>query len=1752
MGRRRVTKIQRSIIGLCLGGLLLTLVLGLASMPRTAKDYHREARELVGREQFVPALSAFDRALREAERKLQGDALRESRATLLTERGECSLRIGRATHALEDFRQARTLEPTNNSRWIREGEAYLQAGRFEDAALLYQEASVAFPDQAQFFRYAAGCAYYHRSQADLSAAADIILDGIAGGRKEEFAAVLRRVVAGVRDADSVRDEFVSKEQNSPSRRAAWRQVEGAKEFFVKADELLADYHTYEKMDPGSGLIRARMDFESGRPYEMLRLIGLLLRVAPDPQKGMELRQLAANALFEIGAYEQAAEEFLETRNLLRRSEDRRAMAMESRRANYFAVESYLRAGNAKEVLDLLNPESILKESVVLNLFYLGRARFLADPESDYLSPLEKAVEALEVENYSSRGKWYRSKEHQEWILSGMLECLIAGKRQEKALSVASAGKDLFRGNPEWPRQRAEILREMGGQDEKVAEDSLQVLRSGIRMEADYDHWIRDELALWPDPEQLAEEIAYHARRVRIRYSMIAVDRKTSTDYVSGLLTQAARSKEDSQQRRKNSSALMADLRDRRFLAVQVYHQLLRDGDRDQAYLLMMGLADLEPDLLQFRYMQANQDLAEGRLQDAAEIYESVLDRDPTDLESAMNAWRIYRMTSQSNQARKLEQKMLDADPEGTGRMLAAMSAFREAFPEVALSVTQSADGDSRAARASRGLRSLILLSLGRKSEGKELAEQVLTEDPAEPRALAGYLLAAAKTPGDQQKRAVTKFLSEQEGTIKQLPVEQLWGLGRDLFYAEAFDLADRILRFALDKDPDHVPARLDLVNVLIGLERYDEAETGLLQLDRVHQVQEARRGALVRLLKDGPDEAYRQLRARSAVSSEEPNLGLWIYLMSSLSGPLAGSYVSDIKDSQLSEAQVRFLAMRAIVSDPLPSPSDLPATVQQTVLEFMSNEKDRDRELDRWISLELSSPRPGWFSRTMLPLLLIPDLPGMEPLLPTMSKKALNRFPKLGPVARDLAQKARREGEIQRANHWLVGQVQRDPLDPENLSLLALWSGELSASDVDKIYQKLHSVGVDPGLDLLLEGLQLSYSLEATSALDRLRRAAKALEPAGPALVAAMRVRMRELTRQRGHLRNMSPYSSLGAKNQVLLEEKRFQRSVEATLGNSWNDPTVLAWIIGYLEQLGDYEQIQPTLLLSIIQGISASPTPFWKAYRIGAEVLEQAGAPDELVDLFAISLRSSLEQHADAPRTSDTITALTGLSRTYRTRGHKDRAEALLELAQDLCPYDPLLLTERAAHATEPKEIERLRTLAQVCGQSDPEVLWWLADYAFFRDGAIDRAQTLANRARAALGEDPDADLALRVHQTLSQIEFLGGDSRKAVDALKPVVEGHLDIQAETTVLRFLDGDSRIREDLVALAETDHALAPLMGRLVTTLDAEETAKKQRSGSRQKGGGGRPGAGAKQSAQGTAQGARQGGKQSGSPQRGVKPEGAGRQPAGKGSDGPRAKRAEGNKPAEQTDQAAPGRPPRQSGERPARADRTEGGQAGREPRPRKGEAPDGDQRPRPPRREQADEDGARGPRERPSSPRQRPPAEERAEDGTPAAKDSDRSQTPRPRRREGQTQSGEGQRPRAEGTRPRGEDNRPARMDGPRPTRAEGDRAPRAEGERPARGEGPRPPRASAEGAGTREGERPRARRPEGERPARPEGDRPARGEPRRRRPEAKDETAPAKEPPGPHDPDSEDETVPSPPKAENESPPVPAEEPKTEPAKPD
>ncbi|MBL8842507.1 MAG: hypothetical protein JNL90_13390 [Planctomycetes bacterium] len=1431
MARRRSRKWIGSLFWIVVGGGLIAGAGLLASRPTDAESCSEraEARRAAG--DYDGALDEYDRAL--AVLPTEGSANRRRRLELLTRRGEINLLRGRARHALEDFQAAQALDPNDPLAWDRVGRARLALEDYSLAAVHFEqaakEAERLFPDRREWFLFAAGCAHYRESRVLLREGSELLEPRARAGRRDELVRALERFASNAVDPPpraQIEAELLDGTTDGSATDEAFERLLAARAMFDRADQALSGFDTSDNLEPAYGCVRAEMHLQAGRFYELRRLTELLLQLpaARESEEFALLQTTLANGLHALALPAEAVTSFLALRKTqadlaanASTDAERRRYSDGATRTWLIAIETRLRLRQGKQARQLMaNMAAPAPNNLLLN-FFTGYADFLLGQRERALPALETAAQLVVTGN--GRHWQLRTPELTRFVLESLVESLGSLDRPELAASLVPFALPLLPDPAPLLARRIELLRPLRDRLPTVVADEFKLLELARDGGRNLARWEQDWTKLRPKSPPHEQVVAAQAERVRRVFGandgafdpalrqlaqMALGDRKVKV-LPPGTLKTAA-------------SALLGELRREPCLALQVYRALIAAGERQQGYLLLYGLVAEYPAIADFRLLLARHDLADGRLADAAYAIEPLLESHPDDAEIALLALDAARGRGDDTTARRIEARALAGGATPLARMVAAVTAFHRDQPLIALAAAEGADLATPEGRALAGVAALVLASRGELDAAEERATQVLAGDPSERHALEALLVALARRAGSEGAAACDRVVAEREGQLVLLGEETLIELARATFDAGAFAAAERLARAALQRAPLHADAEFALADALFAQGRYDEIDT-LLAAPRPGptQLARSRRVALMRGARDGAQAAWSWLRERIAGGEREADHSRWLALTGCAAGHAQQGLDALVRHQWIvSEEDQRFLAL-AVAAHDAPLSDKLPfATIVEQVAALRARKSSGDRELERFVSLDLASPSHR-FVEELCELLLLHDFPELAVVRRTREARLQERYPGLGTLARARADELDHQGHGAAAGALLVAQLRFDPGDVDSLRHLLPFVRTLVAPDVEYLQGSAAAQGLTEGERQLLDARSAELAGDAARASDLLLSASAEAAIRPLALLALAEIGATD-SGSAGNGLPRAPWCDAAELARQSGDDGALYAAVVAVAHDASADERLRARLARRLES--ESTTIPPPLARELALNLVAQPGPWFAAYDVVTDELLRA-APDRNALLrVADSLEVAVAQHGDGRLPFDAISSLARLALLARRTGVTERAAPWLERAERDCPVHPLVLAERGFEAAERGDrigAQRTFELALRFGNREPDVLLWLAERELLVHGLALPALEHATLALAAAPRDP-AQRA-RAQEVIARCSFLLGSTDRAQAAWEAACRERgedprfsVEIALESVARR---GPAASQQRLAAIGASDSPHAALARRLL-------------------------------------------------------------------------------------------------------------------------------------------------------------------------------------------------------------------------------------------------------------------------------------------------------------------------------------------------
>jgi hypothetical protein len=1350
----------------------VALVLGavwLAALPRSIEAHERRAIGFLDADDPRSALESLDLALDRAERD---GADGKTRYELLTRRGRLNLdALHRPTAALEDFIAAQGLEPGEPRAWDHVGEAYLKLKQYDEAARHFEQATTVFPDRERWFRYTSAAARWRASRVKEEQGEELIEPLALPGLERTLDRALERFASsGVQplDAAAIEATLLKQPHGTAEVKHGFELLLAARADFKRADEQMADYETSPELSPRFGRVRLEMHRQTGRYYELDRTAEVLLRAPRDRADKSEFESiqfLRANALHDQGLPDLAAEAFVALRDELARRKDP-AVGEAMTRAEFLAIDERLAArqyAEAGRLFDWFSKDLDAPTWFPFNL-YGGLVRQARGDATGAVPLLDNAAHLLL--DTSDHVAWaFRDEAERRRQVTWLAEALLRAGRTERALDVATF---LLADAPDLEEARtirAAALRATHGREWDTCVEDLVLLRAGRDGGRRFAQWEADWIRMRGGPARIARDVADQGARVlRVFSNDLSVD-QALTHLVKGALASRGAGKGSAANDlsfQTAGSALLHEVEGDPGMALQVYRWLLVHGHRDEAFLLCNGLVEAEPQVADFRLLLARQDLADGRLRDTLAVLEGMLERRPDDVEVATLASDVARRTFDFETARRIEDRALGVAPAGAKLLLAARAALADGYPDLVLSMARTASAADADGRALLGLAARALVAAGDLDAADALARPVLAQDPAQRDALAAFLAVRGAHVREDGTSECDAWLAEHPTVLAGLDVDAVVDLGRMLLSAGDAASAERVLRGALERDREHALARLTLADALLTLRKDDELEK---LLDPAHlrndDIEGIRRIAMLRLLRDGPIPAHTFLRDHIAAGASEDALARFTVLTGAAAGRIEASFgLAARRGLPLDRDEKRLLALAVLAwNAPARDAAALPEVAALTRLP--ADDAGRDRELERWLSLDLASPDHR-FLGSLVALALLERAAELTALHESVRTQLFATVPSLGEIARREARRLDERGDRAGAAAVLWEQVVADPRDADALRALVLVADVLTGEQLDGLCDVLQGVKAPAGLAIAMNALRERMRGDPARARALLEEAA-----ADPATRPVARLVQAQLAERHDVLTatlaiDLAPWCDVATRAHALSGDAAVDRLLGDALDAAPEDRLVLAALRHRLATAG--ERIEPPQRKRYVYALVKQPGPWFEAFESALATAAHAPPDAARANAFALALGAAIEDFAGPVLPTSALRALARLADLEIATGQLELAARTIARAEQACPlhHDLLAAKGRLALAgDDERTARRCFGRARAFGSRAPDVLHWLGRDAL----AFGQPRTAVDLEEQALAGAAASDPAQRaeMNEVLARARFMLGATAEA-----------------------------------------------------------------------------------------------------------------------------------------------------------------------------------------------------------------------------------------------------------------------------------------------------------------------------------------------------------------------------------------------------
>ncbi|MFH0946712.1 MAG: tetratricopeptide repeat protein [Planctomycetota bacterium] len=321
----------------------------------------------------------------------------------------------------------------------------------------------------------------------------------------------------------------------------------------------------------------------------------------------------------------------------------------------------------------------------------------------------------------------------------LIEAYERSNQADKAVATIATLIDLAPKESEFMILRSQFL-ERAGLHDSASTDLLRAMRSSSRDMKLFRWWlesaskVKDDFGDTPVDRAVAAANRWRALKAALKeeladqYAQFGVDRYKK---VPGRRSRRMAAIEELSKRateRPIEAWLMAE-------------EFGRLGETVESRNFLFRAATKEPDVMVFRYRLGQYRLDLGMYDKAAEDFETILRRDPSDGEVAELAVDAWRMAGDLERSRRVRRDVMLADPRGAGLRLAVMAALSNGDIETAQKTMEPYANQQDADM--QHLRAQVMLAAGEFAEARDALRPLLASDPESATLLRDMLRALA-------------------------------------------------------------------------------------------------------------------------------------------------------------------------------------------------------------------------------------------------------------------------------------------------------------------------------------------------------------------------------------------------------------------------------------------------------------------------------------------------------------------------------------------------------------------------------------------------------------------------------------------------------------------------------------------------------------------------------------------------------------------------------------------------------------------------------------------------------------------------------------------------------------------------------------------------------------------------------------------------------------------------------------------------
>ncbi|MBI4878940.1 MAG: hypothetical protein HY812_04665 [Planctomycetes bacterium] len=506
----------------------------------------------------------------------------------------------------------------------------------------------------------------------------------------------------------------------------------------EADKLLGDTRAVDQDLPLAFLTRAELDLRLGRLLAAKENVQTLLRRGLDVATWRQALELLAEVLDRLEAHAARARCLQQTVEL----QGGGSTAPLPRLAD--VLEAEFKAAEADPALRARFLEAAdrhlerYRGTDMRTLGYRGVAALEWAGDHDLaVKLLFDTYEALTLNQ--GKDESILAPERAQRFMAALLQAYLKSGQIGRGLAVANTLLELAPLDPNLLRLRALILKASGSAG-AAALDLRDAKRFSPRDPALFDLWLKTASlvrdAQGRTPFDLALEVADQWRATKNAFMQ---ELESQGNYFEvGKFRQ-------SPQRVSDRLSLIAEyassMAQNPVVAWLMAEEFGRQGETVEARKFLFQAANAEPRIMEFRHRLGQYRLDLGMYETAAEDFEAILERDPTDAPAARAAAKCWQLAGDSERARAVRQRIIQADPVRAGLQVCVQAALERGDFAQAWRMLEPHQG--REESAIQALLGQLLLALGSHGPAAAVLEQALAQEPENPEVLRDLILARA-------------------------------------------------------------------------------------------------------------------------------------------------------------------------------------------------------------------------------------------------------------------------------------------------------------------------------------------------------------------------------------------------------------------------------------------------------------------------------------------------------------------------------------------------------------------------------------------------------------------------------------------------------------------------------------------------------------------------------------------------------------------------------------------------------------------------------------------------------------------------------------------------------------------------------------------------------------------------------------------------------------------------------------------------